>query len=200
MAVNIGLTGGIATGKSTVSAILVRKGALLIDADLIAREVVLPGTVGLQQVIERFGPGVLQQDGALDRKRLGAIVFQDEPARKALEEIVHPQIRKLIIERLQTLEAMHPDRLVVADIPLLYESRYESLFSEIMVVYVPEQLQLQRLKQRENLSDGQALARLQAQLPIEEKKRRADVLIDNSGTLEHTEHQLERFWTGKGLR
>lgn len=196
---NIGLTGGIATGKSSVSAWLVQHGAALVDADLIAREVMMPGHPVLQQVRERFGEEMLNEDGTLNRKRLGEHIFTHPEERVALEGITHPAIRSLIHSRVAELEAADPQRLVVADIPLLLEARDAYRFDEIMVVYVPRDIQLQRLMTRDDLTEEQAARRLAAQMDIEEKKRIADIVIDNSGTPEQTGQQLQQFWRSKGL-
>lgn len=196
---NIGLTGGIACGKSTVAAMLAQRGAIVIDADRIAREVVLPGMPALAAIAERFGPEVLAPDGALDRKRLGAIVFGDEAARRDLEGLLHPPIRALMRERKERFEREAPDKLVVLDIPLLYESKLESMVSRVMVVYCPREVQLERLMQRDKLTPGQAEARLSAQLPIEDKRRLADIVIDNSGSIEQTERQVDAFWSSLPL-
>lgn len=196
---NIGLTGGIATGKSTVSQMLVKRGAALIDADVIAREIMEPGHPVLAKVAEHFGQTVLLPDGQLNRKKLGAIVFSDPGERKALEAITHPAIRQEMKRRMSELEAADPHRLVVADIPLLYESGLEVLYDEIMVVYVPRNLQLKRLMERDNLSPDEAEARLRAQMDIEMKREKADILIDNSLGREETELQIDDFWRSKGL-
>lgn len=196
---NIGLTGGIATGKSTVSHMLVKRGAALVDADVIAREIMEPGHPVLAKVAERFGKNVLLPDGQLNRKKLGAIVFSDPGERKALEAITHPAIRQEMKRRMSELEASDPRRLVVADIPLLYESGLEVLYDEIMVVYVPRDLQLKRLMERDNLSLDEAEARLKAQMDIEMKREKADILIDNSLGREETELQIDDFWRSKGL-
>ncbi|KIL41688.1 dephospho-CoA kinase [Gordoniibacillus kamchatkensis] len=196
---NIGLTGGIACGKSTVATMLEQRGAIVIDADQIAREVVLPGMPALGRIAERFGPAVLAPDGTLDRKRLGAIVFSDEAARRDLEAILHPPIRALMRERKEHFELASPDKLVVLDIPLLYESKLEPMVSRVMVVYCPRKVQLERLVQRDKLTAEQAEARLAAQLPIEDKRRMADIVIDNSGTLEHTQRQVDTFWSSLPL-
>ncbi|GIO88441.1 dephospho-CoA kinase [Paenibacillus faecis] len=196
---NIGLTGGIATGKSTVSQMLVGRGAALIDADVIAREIMEPGHPVLAEVVKRFGREILLPDGRLDRKKLGAIVFSDSGKRKTLEAITHPAIRAEMKERMAAIEAAEPRRLVVADIPLLFESGLEGLYEEIMVVYVPRPIQLERLVLRDRLTLEQAEARLQAQMDIEEKRERADVLIDNSRGMEETKRQVDAFWRDKGL-
>ncbi|MDG0808236.1 dephospho-CoA kinase [Cohnella rhizosphaerae] len=191
---NIGLTGGIATGKSTVARMLVARGAALVDADRIAREIVEPGQAALVRIAERFGDRVIQADGSLDRRMLGTIVFADAEERKALEAITHPAIRELMRERVAALEAERPDRLVVADIPLLYESGLQHVYEGVMVAYVPREVQRTRLIGRDGLSPEEADKRIGAQMDIEEKRRLADYVIDNSGTVAETEAQLDRFW------
>ncbi|MEG6590978.1 dephospho-CoA kinase [Paenibacillus barengoltzii] len=197
---NIGLTGGIATGKSTVSRLLAERGAAIIDADVIAREIMEPGHPVLAAVSERFGPGVLNADGTLNRKKLGEIVFSNPEERKALEALTHPAIRAEMKQRMEELEAADPHRLVVADIPLLYESGLDPLYERIMVVYVPREVQLTRLMLRDGLSKEAAEQRINAQMDIEIKKERADILIDNSGGLEETKRQIDDFWRDQGLR
>ncbi|OXM84330.1 dephospho-CoA kinase [Paenibacillus rigui] len=190
---NIGLTGGIACGKSTVSGMLVQRGAMLVDADRIAREVVEPGMPALSQIVERWGPELLLPDGSLHRKKLGEIVFGNPQALQQLQEITHPPIRATIRERMAEYERSNPDKLVVVDIPLLYESGLQSMFEAVMVVYVPRTVQLDRLMLRDGLSREQAEQRLQAQMDIERKKELADIVIDNQGTMEQTEGQVEAF-------
>src|SRR5690554_4755475 len=136
---NIGLTGGIATGKSTIAAMLVEHGAILIDADQIAREVVSPGHPVLMQVVERFGQAILNEDGTLNRTALGEIVFNDQSEREALNQIMHPAIRKVMLERMQSNEKEYPDKLIVVDVPLLYESKLQQYFEEVLVVYAPRE-------------------------------------------------------------
>ena len=196
---NVGLTGGIACGKSTVSRMLEARGAAIVDADRIAREVVLPGQPALRDIRETFGEDVIAADGALDRKRLGAIVFADEAARKKLEGILHPRIRAEMARQMAEWNAKEPERLVVVDIPLLYESGLDKLFSfeEIVVVYVPRSVQLERLIARDGLPLEDAERRLDAQMPIERKRELADVVIDNSGTLAETERQVDAYAAGK---
>ncbi|MEB3100508.1 dephospho-CoA kinase [Ferviditalea candida] len=197
---NIGLTGGIATGKSTVSKMLVDKGAILIDADQVAREVVLPGSAVLDKVYERFGQAIRNADGSLDRKKLGDIVFADRKARKDLEALLHPAIREIMKERMSRAELEHPESLVVADIPLLFESGLQHLYDEVLLVYVPEEIQIRRLMARDGIDEEQATLRIRAQMPIEDKKKMADIVIDNSGTPESTRNQIDLFWIGKGLK
>lgn len=192
---NIGLTGGIATGKSTVSSMLTAKGALLVDADAIAREVMLPGHPVLAEVTAHFGQDILLENGTLDRKKLGEIVFRDPAQREALNRITHPAIRREIRDRTAVYERDYPDRLVVADIPLLLEAReHYPYLEQIAVVYVPKQLQLRRLMERDALTEEQAAARLNSQMDIEEKRRLADIVIDNSGTPDETRLQVDRLW------
>lgn len=191
---NIGLTGGIATGKSTVSAMLSDRGAIIIDADLIAREVMQPGHVVLQQVVEAFGQEILLKNGELDRKKLGSFVFGNAAAREKLNHITHPAIRSEIKDRQALYLAQHPHRLIVSDIPLLYELQMEEMFDAVMVVYVPQQIQIQRLMDRNGLLQNEAEKRLAAQIDIEIKKERADILIDNSLDVAHLETQIDRFW------
>ncbi|WP_127582875.1 dephospho-CoA kinase [Paenibacillus koleovorans] len=196
---NIGLTGGIACGKSTVSAMLVERGANLVDADRIAREVVEPGSPVLVQVAERFGREVLLEDGSLHRKRLGELIFGDEKARKDLEALLHPPIRARMRERMAAFEREQPDKLVVVDVPLLYESDLAHMFEHVLLVYIPEPLQLERLMQRDGISEEQARKRIAAQMPIEDKRALADFVIDNSGTIAQTALQVDKFWQERGL-
>ncbi|MEX1031107.1 MAG: dephospho-CoA kinase [Paenibacillaceae bacterium] len=196
---NIGLTGGIASGKSTVSSYLVAMGAVLIDADQIAREVVLPGSPALGKIKQLFGSSVITDEGTLNRKKLGEHIFANELSRKQLEGILHPEIRAIMKQRMNELEADNPRRLVVVDVPLLFESGLASMFEMVMLVYVPREVQLERLMNRDGLSRVQAEARLEAQMPIEQKIQLADFIIDNSGTPEETGVQVQRFWQEKGL-
>jgi len=195
---NMGLTGGIASGKSTVSRLLVQRGAALVDADKIAREVVEPGQPSLRLIAERFGQAVLLEDGSLNRKKLGEIVFSDPAEREALERITHPAIRGIMKDRMAGFGRENPKRLVVVDVPLLYESELVSLFHKVMVVYVPRKVQLARLMERDRLGLEAARRRLDAQMDIEEKRKRADYVIDNSGSLEDTIRQIDDFWREHG--
>lgn len=186
----IGLTGGIASGKSTVSALFVREGAALVDADVIAREVMLPGHPVLAAAVQAFGERILQPDGTLDRAGLGEIVFRDPEALQTLNSLTHPAIRKEIKARMNALEQEHPQRLVIVDIPLLYESGLDTLFEQVIVVYVPRSVQLARLMERSGMTLEQAEGRIAAQMDIELKRSRATYVIDNSGGLEATERQV----------
>ncbi|GFR38064.1 dephospho-CoA kinase [Insulibacter thermoxylanivorax] len=196
----IGLTGGIASGKSTVSRMLEERGAIIVDADRISREIVMPGSPVLQTIAEEFGADLIREDGTLDRKLLGAMIFADEHKRLRLNKIMHPPIRAEMQRRISEFESRHPERLIVADIPLLYESNLQHMFPEVMVVYVPMSLQLERLMKRDGLTEKEAMARIRAQMPIEDKRRLADIVIDNSQDLEATAEQLDQFMKRKGLR
>jgi dephospho-CoA kinase len=174
--IRIGLTGGIASGKSTVAGILADCGAVIIDSDLLAREVVEPGTDGLAQIVRRFGDRVIS-DGRLDRAALGRIVFADPDARRDLEAIIHPAVRRRAAE---LEEAAGPDAIVVQMIPLLVETGQQDRFDAVIVVDVPEQLQRERLMARNRLTAEEADARIAAQASREERNAAATVLIDNS--------------------
>lgn len=189
----IGLTGGIATGKSTVAGMLRERGAIIVDSDQGARAVVEPGTPGFDQVVAEFGPQVVR-DGRLDRSRLGEIVFADSERRRRLEVIVHPLVRAWAAERVGEAAAAGASR-VVLEIPLLYESARETGFAAVIVVYAPDELAIRRLIERNGLTEAQARARLAAQLPIEEKRRHATYVVDNSGDVASTRDQVDRLWT-----
>jgi dephospho-CoA kinase len=187
----IGLTGGIGAGKSTVAGRLREFGATIIDADLVAREVVEPGTPGLAAVVEAFGTGVLRSDGTLDRAALGAIVFADEQRRQRLNGILHP----LIGRRSYELEAgVAPDGVLVHDIPLLVESRGTAGFDLVIVVHAPEAERLRRLVDDRGMSRDDALARITAQASDDERRAVADVWIDNSGSRQDTLTQVDAAW------
>ncbi|WP_128894719.1 dephospho-CoA kinase [Longirhabdus pacifica] len=187
----VGLTGGISCGKSTVSQMFVSKGCVLVDSDQLAREVVNPGSPALEEIATYFGQEVLTAKGELHREKLGEIIFGNHEARKKLESIIHPKIRTRTQQQIMQFEEENPSRLTIVDVPLLYEVHMENMFPEVIVVYCPQTMQIDRLMERDNLSHEQATQRIQAQMPIEEKRKKADVLIDNSKTLEHTMEQVE---------
>lgn len=185
----VGLTGGVASGKSTVSAIFAELGAGVVDTDVIAREVVAPGEPALAAITAEFGDTVLLEDGTLDRARLRRLVFHDASRRKALEAILHPRIRTAALERVAALEA--PYALVV--VPLLLESGFAELVDRILVVDCPQAQQLERLKQRDRVGEADARAMLAAQTDRQTRLARADDVIDNSGSLAATRAQVERL-------
>lgn len=190
----VGLTGGIATGKSTVSEMLRRRGARLIDADQIARAVVEPGQKGNEQVRRRFGGQVFHLDGSLNRKALGAIVFRDKSARRDLNRLLHPLIMQRMREEKEHWEKNDPNQVVILDIPLLIEEDLTSLVDQVILVYVTESIQLKRLMNRDQINETEAKQKIAAQMPIEMKKTFADVVIDNSGSLTNTERQVDELW------
>ncbi len=187
-----GLTGGIASGKSTVSRMLRELGAQVLDADVIAREVVEPGTPGLQAVAERF-PGVVGPDGRLDRVKLGARVFGDPKERAALNSILHPLIGQQFLLRTHALAQRGVERLIY-DAPLLIENRLHEAMEGVVLVWVPREVQKARLMKRDGLDEAAAEARLAAQLPLDDKRQYATWMVDNSGSLEATRARVEEVW------
>lgn len=177
----VGLTGGVASGKSTVSAVLRDLGAVVVDADALAREVVEPGTPGLAAVAAAFGPEVLADDGSLDRGRLGAVVFADPDRRQALEAIIHPLVRA---RAAQIEAAADPGAVVVHDIPLLVETGQEKSFDAVIVVDVPEDVQVERAARERGWSREEARSRIAAQASREQRRAAATYVVDNSGTTE----------------
>ena len=188
----VGLTGGIGSGKSTVARMLEERGAVVFDADLLAREAVEPGTPGHTAVIERFGADVLAPGGELDREALASIVFADPSARRDLEQIVHPEVRRLFAEG---SEAYHDtDRIVVFSAPLLVESGMHTAFEILVVVSATVATQVERLMRQRGMSEAAIRARIDAQAPLEDKAAVADFLVDNEGTLAELQRQVERLW------
>lgn len=188
----LGLTGGIATGKTTVTRYFKRLAIPIVDSDIIAREVVEPGTLGLELIRANFGDGVIGEDGHLNRKKLGKIVFSDEEKRKRLNQLLSEELDKAISAEINQWVAKKVP-LVVVDVPLMYEAHYDRKVDQVMVVDVPETIQLERLMARDGLSQAEAKKRIASQMPIEEKRRLADVLINNAGTVAETEEQLEKW-------
>ncbi len=190
----IGLTGGIAAGKSVVSARLAALGAVVIDADLLAREAVAAGSPGLAAIGRRFGDAVLAPDGSLDRAALGALVFSDPGARADLNGIVHPEVQRLYRERLARLEADDPESIVVYDVPLLVEARSTEEFAIVVVVHAPAEQRVERLVALRGMDRASAQERVAAQASDEERLAAADVVIDTSGTMAHTLEQVDALW------
>jgi dephospho-CoA kinase len=190
----IGLTGGIATGKSTVSALLEKAGAVIIDADRIARQVVKKGLPAYREIIENFGESILLPDGEINRSALGDIIFNDPQKKKLLNRIVHPHVRKEQSRQLKNIKKKDPGAIVILDIPLLIETQTYRDLSEVIVVYAPEHIQMKRLMQRDDISKADALTRIRSQMPIEEKKDKATIVIDNSGTRENTRKQTLKLF------
>lgn len=187
----VGLTGGVASGKSTVSAMLAELGAVVVDADLLAREVVAPGTDGLAEVVAAFGPEVLGPDGSLDRPAVGAIVFADGAKRRVLEGIIHPRVRARAAE----IEAAAPEgAVVVHDIPLLTETGQADSFDAVVVVDVPVETQIERMVALRGMSPGDARARVEAQATREERLAIATHVVDNTGTLEELRTRVDAVY------
>ena len=188
----VGLTGGIGSGKSTVARMLEERGAVVFDADLLAREAVEPGTPGHTAVLERFGADVLAPGGELDREALASIVFADPSARRDLEQIVHPEVRRLFAEGSEAYR--DTDRIVVFSAPLLVESGMHTAFEILVVVSATVATQIERLMRQRGMSEAAIRARIDAQAPLEDKAAVADFLVDNGGTLDELESQVERLW------
>ncbi|MFB4316182.1 dephospho-CoA kinase [Actinomadura sp. 21ATH] len=187
----VGLTGGIGSGKSAVSALLRERGAVIVDADGIAREVVEPGTPGLAAVVAEFGDGVLLPDGTLDRERVGRIVFADRDRLAALNAIVHP----LVGARMRELEeAAAPDAVVVHDVPLLTENGLAAMYDLVVVVDAPVETQLDRLTSRRGMTEEDARARIANQASREDRRAIADHVIDNSGSLDDLKARVDALW------
>lgn len=192
----IGLTGGIASGKSFVAGILRELGAIVIDADAIAREVVEPGTEAWREIVEAFGEEFLLPSGHLDRKKLARKIFQDPAARETLEAITHPRIRKRMFEEVERQRSIGDScrRVIVLDIPLLFETGRPPGLDGVIVVYADEEVLLERLIARDGIPREEAELRLRAQMPLREKVRLADWVIDNNGSPEATRAQVEALW------
>jgi len=188
----IGLTGGIASGKSTVSEILRELALPVIDADQVAREIVEPGQRAYNEIVREFGPGVVGPDGRLNRKVLGDLVFANPDLRLKLNQITHPRLWEVFDYRMQQLP---PDTdIVVWDVPLLLETGMDDKVDEVWLVWVDEQMQIERLMKRDNLTEEEARSRLKAQMPLTEKMKRAHRLIDNRGTVEETRELVTSFY------
>lgn len=188
----VGLTGGIASGKSVVSNYLKQKGIPIIDADVVAREVVEPGTRGLQKIVDHFGTDYLTSEQTLDRKKLGQLIFSNEAAREQLAIFLD----QAILDRMQELTAAYRTRqepLIVWDMALLIEKNYQSLVDEVLLVSVAPDIQVERLMARDHISAKEAKQKIASQLPLQEKKRFADLWIDNSGTLDETYRQIDHW-------
>lgn len=190
----IGLTGGIASGKSLVSRFLKELGAIIIDADQIARDIVKTGSPAWRQIVQEFGENVCEPDGSLNRKELGRIVFSDASKLDRLNRITHPYIISHIRRLLDVYRKKFPDAIIVLDAPLLLEAGLEGMVDEVWVVYVDYQTQLERLMKRDGFNTEEAVRRISSQLPLDEKIKLADHVIDNRGDPEETFLQVRRLW------
>lgn len=187
----VGLTGGVGSGKSEVSRRMADRGAVVIDADLLAREVVAPGTAGLDEVVAAFGSQVLAADGALDRPKLAQIIFADPDRRATLNSIVHPRVARRTEE---LVTAAEPNDVVVEDVPLLVENSLEQRYDVVVVIDVAEQTQIERIMRDRGETEEQAWARVRAQAGRQQRRAVADIVIDNSGTLADLDAQLAQVW------
>jgi dephospho-CoA kinase len=188
----VGLTGGIGSGKSTVARMLEARGAIVFDADALARAAVEPGTPGHDQVIERFGATILAPGGAIDREALASVVFADPAARRDLEAIVHPEVRRLFAEGSERYR--DSERIVVFSAPLLVETGMHTAFDVLVLVSASVETQVERLMRERAMGEEPIRARIAAQLPLEEKAAVADVIVDNEGTIDELEVQVDRLW------
>jgi dephospho-CoA kinase len=185
-----GLTGGIATGKSTVAGMLAKLGCRIVDTDLIARKVVEPGQPALQEIVREFGEAALKQDGTLDREYIRSIIIAEPQKREALNSITHPRIGLEVLRQVDLHRSDESGMPIIVDVPLLFEAGWHSLFPAVILVYVPVAVQIERLMARDKLSREKAEKTLSFQMGIEEKKHLATYIIDNSGTLEKTHAQV----------
>ena len=190
----IGLTGSIATGKSTVTNMLKELGAFVIDCDKTARDVVAPGTRGLAKIEAAFGKDAIAADGSMDRVYIGDLVFRNPEMKKRLENILFPLIFEALDKELLRLEREGATPVVFLDMPLLYEVKYDSYVDEVWLVYVPFEVQLSRLMKRNGYTKEEALLRIHSQISVDKKKSLAQQVIDNSGTLEDTKKQVRSLW------
>lgn len=190
----LGVTGGIAGGKSTVADMLAELSAPIIDFDRMAREVVEPGKPAFKEIVAHFGRRVMGPDGTLDRKRLSSIVFQDSEKRRELEGITHPRIVDRFMRRVRKMVQTHPGGIIQAVIPLLFEVHLEHLVHKILVVYIPREVQIARLMKRDGITQEDAGRILNAQMPIHRKVEKADFVLSNEKSIEETQKAVEAVW------
>lgn len=187
----IGLTGGVASGKTLVTDYLEKKGIPVVDADRIAREVVRAGEPAYLEIVKEFGPGVLGPDGSLNRKKLGALVFDSPDKRKRLEAIIHPRVYGAAWKEIRRIQGRDPVALIIFSVPLLFETGHDKEVDKTVLVYADEPAQVRRLMQRNGLTEPDARKRISAQMPIDEKSRISDYVIRNMGTVEETYRQVD---------
>ncbi|MDR6122117.1 dephospho-CoA kinase [Bacillus sp. SLBN-46] len=199
MSLVIGLTGGIASGKSTVSTMFKEMNIPVVDADVEARLAVMKGEAAYFQIIDTFGKDILLEDGEIDRQKLGSIIFHQEEKRKLLNEIVHPEVRKRMMGQVEEAQ-LNGEEVIVLDIPLLFESKLTYMVEKTILVYVDYDIQLERLMKRNSLPIDDAKARIQSQMPLNEKMKLADAVINNNGSIEETKKQLINVLTQFGIK
>jgi dephospho-CoA kinase len=194
MTLVVGLTGGIASGKSTVSNMFIEKGITVIDADVESRLAVQQGEPAYREIVSSFGQEIVLPDGEIDRQKLGSIIFHDEEKRQLLNQIVHPEVRRRINEKKEAA-MRNGERIVILDIPLLFESNLINLVDRTLLVYVDRSIQLTRLMERNNLSKDEAISRISSQMPLSDKVKLADEIINNNGSIVDTKRQLDEILT-----
>ena len=192
----IGLTGGIVSGKSTVALMFKDLGAKIVDADKLGHSVILPHEPAWEKIVKIFGKDVLQNDLTIDREKLGKIVFANQSLLKKLNDITHPEITKIIKKEIDSLKnkTYNQKKILIIDAALIYEAKIDRLMEKIIVVYIDEDEQIKRLIKRNNLSKDEALQRIKSQMPMKEKVKMADYVIDNSNSLDKTKKQVEKIW------
>jgi len=196
MALIIGLTGGIVSGKSTVALMFKDLGAKIVDADKLGHSVILPHEPAWEKIVKIFGKDVLQNDLTIDREKLGKIVFANQSLLKKSNDITHPEITKIIKKEIDSLKnkTYNQKKILIIDAALIYEAKIDRLMDKIIVVYIDEDEQIKRLIKRNNLSKDEALQRIKSQMPMKEKVKMADYVIDNSNSLDKTKKQVEKIW------
>ena len=199
MSLVIGLTGGIASGKSTVSNMLKEMSITVIDADVEARLAVMKGEPAYQKILAEFGDEILLETGEIDRQKLGAIIFHQADQRQRLNEITHPEVRRRMLEQVETAKRNN-EEVVILDIPLLFESNLTAMVEKTILVYVDRDIQMQRLVERNNLTHEDAQARIHSQMPLSEKIKLADAVINNNGSLDETKQQLLMILAKWGIK
>ena len=190
----IGLTGGIASGKSIVASVFRELGAIILDADQIARLVVLPHQPAWEDIVEFFGPQVVNEDESLDRAKIGEIVYNNPDSLKELNRITHPRIMQYYKDEMRRIKLEQPDAIVILEVPLLYETNMDKLCQQVVVVCVDRETQIKRLMERDKMSCEDAVRRINAQMPMDEKVRRADFVIDNRGSMEETKEKATKYY------
>jgi len=196
MALIVGLTGGIVVGKSTVASMFKDLGAKIIDADKLGHSVILPHRPAWEKIIRLFGKDFLRNDLTIDREKLGKIVFTNQTLLKKLNEITHPEIIKLIKKEINLTinKTQNQEKILIIDAALIYEAKIDRLMDKIIVVYIDEEEQIKRLIKRNNLSKEEALQRIKSQMPMKEKVKMADYMVNNSNSLDETKKQVEEIW------
>ena len=190
----IGLTGSIASGKSTVARMFADLGVKVVDTDVIARRVVEPGSPGLSRLVKEFGRSLLTDNGSLNRRYLGELIFADPEKRQRLNQIMHPMIMAVVSDEMQNYARQHPDGMIMVDVPLLIEANLRSWFDQVVLVYVPVPVQLARLRARDGLDEETAQLRMRSQMSPDEKRHHADFVINNSGSPAATRAQVDKVF------